>query len=276
MDQNTHNEQKMQSEQAAAEQTQATKVYPVVVYTPQELEAAQKSGAERILVKGQMASKLETALKTVRSLSGPSMNALALVVSGAALLAPFTGGVSLGAAGTVMGTLGAAVTAAAIAAISAIGLSLVIAVIKGYDEVKISGGGLELVIKKHGQPQAPNQSQAQASTVDGQASQANGPTTDPMIYSQAEQMLDEMTQKTAYQQTKPNAESSTEHKVKQAAQAAKVVKTVCKARALFKSKKHSLAETTPHNQKACKAHKQPSSKSCSTYKDLLNAKLHRN
>lgn len=128
--------------------SQSLKVYPVVVYTAQELAKAQKSGAERILVKGQLASKLETALKAIKNMSASTLNTLALVLSGAALLAPFTGGVSLGAAGTVMGTLGAAVTAAAIAAISAIGLSLVIAVVKGYDEVKISGGGLELVIKK--------------------------------------------------------------------------------------------------------------------------------
>lgn len=127
----------------------SSKIYPVVVYTAQELAQAQKSGAERILVKGQLASKLDTALKAIKNMSASTLNALALVLSGAALLAPFTGGVSLGAAGTVMGTLGAAVTAAAIAAISAIGLSLVIAVVKGYDEVKISGGGLELVIKKH-------------------------------------------------------------------------------------------------------------------------------
>lgn len=134
---------------AVAVPADTPKVYPVVVYTAQELADAQRQGAERILVKGQLASKLETALKAIRSVGASSLNTLALVVSGAALLAPFTGGVSLGAAGTVMGTLGAAVTAAAIAAISAIGLSLVVAVVKGYDEVKIGGGGLELVIKKH-------------------------------------------------------------------------------------------------------------------------------
>lgn len=124
-------------------QSTESNFYPVVVYTPQELEEAQKSGAERILVKGPLAKKLETALKCLRSIGATSFNTLALVISGAALLSPFTGGV------TVMGTLGAAVTAAAIAAISAIGLSLVIAVLKGYEEVKIGGGGLELVIKKH-------------------------------------------------------------------------------------------------------------------------------
>ena len=114
-----------------------------------ELKAAQDAHAERIVVKGELAQKLESALKGLRSLSASSLNALALVLSGAALFAPFTGGVSLGAAGTVMGTVGAALTATAIAAISAIGLSLVLAVLKGYDEVKLAGGGLELSIKKH-------------------------------------------------------------------------------------------------------------------------------
>lgn len=122
---------------------------PVVVYTIEELDKAQKERAERIIVKGELASKLKVAFKGLRSLGAGSLNALALCLSGAALLAPFTGGVSLGAAGTAMGTLGAAMTATAIAAISAIGFALVIAVFKGYDEVKLGGGGFELVIKKH-------------------------------------------------------------------------------------------------------------------------------
>lgn len=134
---------------AGANFSQESKVYPVVVYTADELKAAQDAHAERIVVKGELAQKLESALKGLRSLSASSLNALALVLSGAALFAPFTGGVSLGAAGTVMGTVGAALTATAIAAISAIGLSLVFAVLKGYDEVKLAGGGLELSIKKH-------------------------------------------------------------------------------------------------------------------------------
>lgn len=134
--------------ESATEAVNEPKVYPVVVYTPQELEQAHKDGAERIVVKGPLAKKLSTALKCLRSVGAPSYNTLALVLSGAALLSPFTGGV------TVMGTLGAAVTAAAIAALSAIGLSLVIAVLKGYDEVKLGGGGVELVIKKKKEPEA--------------------------------------------------------------------------------------------------------------------------
>lgn len=122
--------------------------YPIVVYTPEQLKEAQKSGAERILIKGDLAKKLSAAFKGLGSLSTTSLNALALCLSGAALFAPFTGGVSLGAAGTVMGTVGAALTATAIAAISAIGLSLVLAVFKGYDEIKLGGGGVELHIKK--------------------------------------------------------------------------------------------------------------------------------
>lgn len=120
----------------------------VVVHTKEELNEAQKSGAERILVKGELGKKLHTSFKALRSIGSSSLNTLALVMSGAALFAPFTGGVSLGAAGTVMGTVGAALTATAIAAISAIGLALVIAVFKGYEEVRLGGGGMELVIKK--------------------------------------------------------------------------------------------------------------------------------
>lgn len=135
---------------AGAEVSDEPKFYaPVVVYTVEELAQAQKDRAERIVVKGELAEKLKVALKGLRSIGAGSLNTLALCLSGAALLAPFTGGVSLGAAGTAMGTLGAALTATAIAAISAIGLALVIAVFKGYDEVKLGGGGVELVIKKH-------------------------------------------------------------------------------------------------------------------------------
>lgn len=134
---------------AAPEGAAEQRVYPVVVYTAEELKAAQEAHSERIVVKGELARKLETALKGLGSLSATSLNALALCLSGAALFAPFTGGVSLGAAGTVMGTVGAALTATAIAAISAIGLSLVLAVFRGYDEIKLAGGGLELSLKKH-------------------------------------------------------------------------------------------------------------------------------
>lgn len=135
---------------AGASDSYEPKFYaPVVVYTVEELAQAQKDRAERIVVKGELAEKLKVALKGLRSIGAGSLNTLALCLSGAALLAPFTGGVSLGAAGTAMGTLGAALTATAIAAISAIGLALVIAVFKGYDEVKLGGGGVELVIKKH-------------------------------------------------------------------------------------------------------------------------------
>lgn len=136
--------------EAGASDSDEPKFYaPVVVYTVEELAQAQKDRAERIVVKGELAEKLKVALKGLRSIGAGSLNTLALCLSGAALLAPFTGGVSLGAAGTAMGTLGAALTATAIAAISAIGLALVIAVFKGYDEVKLGGGGVELVIKKH-------------------------------------------------------------------------------------------------------------------------------
>lgn len=134
----------------ASDNSDEPKFYaPIVVYTVEELAQAQKDRAERIVVKGELAEKLKVALKGLRSIGAGSLNTLALCLSGAALLAPFTGGVSLGAAGTAMGTLGAALTATAIAAISAIGLALVIAVFKGYDEVKLGGGGVELVIKKH-------------------------------------------------------------------------------------------------------------------------------
>lgn len=161
----------------AAGERRGQVVYPVVVYTKEQLKAAQEGKAERIVVKGELAQKMETAFKGLRSLSATSLNALALCLSGAALFAPFTGGVSLGAAGTVMGTVGAALTATAIAAISAIGLSLVIAVFKGYDEIKLSGGGLELKIKKHKaeDKEEKEKAAAAAATADATAAPAGDP-----------------------------------------------------------------------------------------------------
>ena len=142
-------------------------IVPVVVATKEELAAATKRKAKRIVVTGELASKLETSFKGLRNLSASSLNTLALVLSGAALFAPFTGGVSLGAAGTVMGTVGAALTASAIAAISAIGVALVVAVFKGYDEVKLSGGGIELVLRsgkgnKRAEPKSPKSAEPSA------------------------------------------------------------------------------------------------------------------
>lgn len=137
-------------------------LYPVVVYTKEELADATRRKARRIVVKGELASKISASFKGLRNLSASSLNTLALVLSGAALFAPFTGGVSLGAAGTVMGTVGAALTASAIAAISAIGVALIVAVFKGYDEVKLSGGGIELVLRsgKHHSAKSDDQNKA--------------------------------------------------------------------------------------------------------------------
>ena len=153
----------------AAPGAPAYPIVPVVVATKEELAAATQRKAKRIVVTGELASKLETSFKGLRNLSASSLNTLALVLSGAALFAPFTGGVSLGAAGTVMGTVGAALTASAIAAISAIGVALVVAVFKGYDEVKLSGGGIELVLRsgkgnKRAEPQPPKSTDPSAAT----------------------------------------------------------------------------------------------------------------
>ncbi len=153
----------------AAPGAPAYPIVPVVVATKEELAAATQRKAKRIVVTGELASKLETSFKGLRNLSASSLNTLALVLSGAALFAPFTGGVSLGAAGTVMGTVGAALTASAIAAISAIGVALVVAVFKGYDEVKLSGGGIELVLRsgKHQAPRGTEESSAEGSSAEG-------------------------------------------------------------------------------------------------------------
>ena len=84
----------------------------VIVREKKELEAAINSGAEHILIKGELAEKMEKA-RQVKKLSTPALAAL----SAAILATPFTGGIS------------GAVGAAGIAALTGLEIVAIIAVV---------------------------------------------------------------------------------------------------------------------------------------------------
>lgn len=99
----------------------------IQVRTKEELERAVSSKAPKIIVKGELAEKINKA-ETVKKVSKP-----ALVILGAALAAtPFTGGIS-GAVGVAALTATTGMSIAAITAVAFLGLALILSITSGYD-----------------------------------------------------------------------------------------------------------------------------------------------
>ena len=99
----------------------------VEVRTKNDLETAVKSKVEKIVVKGELAEKINKAQK-VKKLSKP-----ALIALGAAIAAtPFTGGMS-GAAAVAGFTAAEGMAATSIVAVAFLGLALIISITNGYD-----------------------------------------------------------------------------------------------------------------------------------------------
>jgi cytochrome c biogenesis protein CcdA len=99
---------------------------PIIVREKSELEAAIKNGAEHIIVKGELAEKLEKA-RVIKKLSKPMLAALAVAIAAM----PFTGGIS----GVVGVTAAAALTGieiVAIVAVAFLGLSLVLMIAEKF------------------------------------------------------------------------------------------------------------------------------------------------
>ena len=114
-------------------------MHPVTVTTKKELEAAKNAKASEIMVIGKFADDLKKAKKVM------TLGKIGLVMLAAAIgLAPLTGGVSVGVATTAATLTGLEISAIIIA--SAVGLSLVIAVFKGYEEIGYKRG--EMVLRK--------------------------------------------------------------------------------------------------------------------------------
>lgn len=108
----------------------------ISVSTKEELNQAKENGYDEIIVTGELANKLKKS-KKVALLSGAAAAALIAAVG----LAPITGGLSM------VGMAGAAaltgVEVATIITASAIGLALVFAIYKEYDEISYKDGELK-------------------------------------------------------------------------------------------------------------------------------------
>jgi len=117
----------------------------VIVRNRQELDVAMKSKSELITIEGDLAKKLQKA-KKISKLSKAGLAILTATLGVAAVTAPVTGGISLLAAAPVAAITG--VEIAAIIAASALGIALVLAIFKEYDEVSYNDGKLKLKRKK--------------------------------------------------------------------------------------------------------------------------------
>lgn len=111
----------------------------VTVRTKEELATARQSGVERIVVQGELAEKVKRSKKI--ALAG-SVTLGTLAVALAAM--PLTGGLSMFAAAPVAALTGLEI--AAIIAAASVGLALIIALFKDYEEVSYGDG--KLVLKK--------------------------------------------------------------------------------------------------------------------------------
>ena len=116
------------------------------VSTREELRAAKEAGAREIIVTGELAEKLRKA-KKVAFLGKIAMAALVATLGAATLTAPVTGGLSYFAAAPVATLTGMEI--AAIIAASSLGIALVIAVFKDYEEVSFESG--KMTLKRKGQ-----------------------------------------------------------------------------------------------------------------------------
>lgn len=111
----------------------------ITVTTKEELKSAKDNGYENIIVQGTLANDLKKAKKI--ALAG----SVTIGVLGAALAAiPFTGGLSIAAAVPIATLTGLEIAAIIIA--SSLGLALIIALFKDYEEISFEEK--KLVLKK--------------------------------------------------------------------------------------------------------------------------------
>ena len=122
-----------------------------VVTSRQELNAAKKRGDQKITVTGDLADKLKKS-KQITLLSAGALAAITAVVAAATIAAPATGGLSYLGAGAAFAVAPVAAPAAALSGIevatiitaSAVGITLVVAIFKDYEEISYSKGTLVL------------------------------------------------------------------------------------------------------------------------------------
>jgi uncharacterized membrane protein len=112
-----------------------------VVTTKQELEVAKGRGEVEIIVEGELADKLKKA-KKVTMVGAGTLALLTVAIGAATVAAPVTGGVSYFMAAPIAAMSGLDVAAIILA--SAVGLALLIALFKDYEEISYSDGRMVL------------------------------------------------------------------------------------------------------------------------------------
>lgn len=113
----------------------------VIVHTKEELESAQKSGAQEIIIKGDLAEKVRNGKKIL------TIGKFTLIALTAAIAAiPITGGISSVALAPIVALTSLEI--AAIAAIFFVGIALLMAVWNEYDEIEFSTDPPTLKIRK--------------------------------------------------------------------------------------------------------------------------------
>lgn len=112
---------------------------PIIVRTKAELESAKSSGSAQIIVEGSLADRL----KRAKTVAKAGVVTIALLTTALAAT-PFTGGLSMAAAVPIATLTGLEV--GAIITATSIGLAVIIALFKGYEEISYEKG--KMVLKK--------------------------------------------------------------------------------------------------------------------------------
>ena len=113
----------------------------ITVSTKQELASAKESGYDEILVVG----KLSSDLKKTKNIAYAGATTIA-VLTAALIATPFTGGLTMFAAAPVAALTGIEISAIIISA--SLGVSLIIAVFRDYEEISYGPNGMLLQKKK--------------------------------------------------------------------------------------------------------------------------------
>lgn len=119
----------------------------IIVRTKEELKKAIDLKYTEIIAKGDLAKKLKKS-KSITKLSTKTLKILTVALGAGVLASPLTGGTSLGvslASLVPISTL-TGIEVAAIVASSFLGIALIIAVFKEYEEIEYSKG--KLVLRK--------------------------------------------------------------------------------------------------------------------------------
>ncbi len=113
----------------------------VIVTTKSELEVARKNKASVIIIEGELAGKVKKS-KKIAYASGGTIT----LIGAAVVAAPVTGGLSMFAAAPVAALTGFEI--AAIIAVCFVGVGLLVALFKDYEEVEFDGSRSRLVLKR--------------------------------------------------------------------------------------------------------------------------------